>query len=94
MDAGNGEADSENKARMIGAEVKLIDVEPGRFTIDVDKAASAIAPRTRAIIPVDVNGQGVDYEALCALAQARGLSIVCDAVEGLGSKIARSTLRR
>jgi perosamine synthetase len=75
-----------NAARMIGAEVKLVDIEPRRFTIDVDKAAAAIGPRTRAIIPVDVNGRGADYDALCALAEARGLKIVCDAAEGFGSK--------
>ena len=75
-----------NAARMIGAEVKLVEIEPRRFTIDVDKAAAAIGPRTRAIIPVDVNGRGADYDALCALARARGLKVVCDAAEGFGSK--------
>ena len=71
---------------MIGAQVKLVEIEPRRFTIDVDKAAAAIGPRTKAIIPVDVNGRGADYDALCALAQAKGLKIVCDAAEGFGSK--------
>jgi perosamine synthetase len=33
-----------NAARMIGAEVKLVDVEPRRFAIDVDKAAKAVGP--------------------------------------------------
>jgi perosamine synthetase len=81
-----------NAARMIGAKVKLVDVERRRFTIDVGKAAAAIGPHTRAIIPVDVNGRGVDYDALCALAQAKDLRIVCDAAEGLGSKYRGRTL--
>lgn len=75
-----------NAARMIGADVRLIDVEERRFTIDVEKAAEAIGPRTRAIIPVDVNGRGAGYEALAALAQEKGLKIVADAAESLGSK--------
>jgi perosamine synthetase len=75
-----------NAARMIGADVKLTDIEPRRFTIDVEKAAQAIGPRTRAIIPVDVNGRGADYDALDTLAQENGLKIVCDAAESLGSK--------
>src|SRR5437588_3858813 len=75
-----------NAARMIGAEVKLVDAEPRRFTIDVEKAAAAIGPRTRAIVPVDVNGRGADYDALEALAKEKNLNIVCDAAEGLGSK--------
>jgi perosamine synthetase len=75
-----------NAVRMIGASAKLIDVEPRRFTIDVDKVDAAIGPRTRAIIPVDVNGRGADYDALSDLAQRKGLKIVCDAAESLGSK--------
>lgn len=73
-----------NAARMIGAEVKLIDVEPRRFGIDVTKAA--VGPRTRAIVPVDVNGRGADYDALQSLAQEKGLKIICDSAEALGSR--------
>jgi perosamine synthetase len=75
-----------NAARMIGAEVKLVDVEPRRFAIDVNKAAKAIGPRTRAIVPVDVNGRGADYNALESLAREKGLKIICDSAEALGSK--------
>jgi perosamine synthetase len=77
---------SANAARMIGAEVKLVDVEARRFTIDVGKAAKAVGPRTRAIVPVDVNGRGADYNALQLLAQKKGLKIICDSAEALGSK--------
>lgn len=75
-----------NAASMIGATVKLVDVEPRRFTIDVDKARRAIGPKTRAIVPVDVNGRGADYDALTQLATQHDLKIICDAAEGLGSK--------
>jgi perosamine synthetase len=75
-----------NAARMIGADVKLVDVEPRRFAIDVDKAAKAVGPRTRAIVPVDVNGRGADYNALEQLAREKGLKIICDSAEALGSK--------
>jgi perosamine synthetase len=75
-----------NAARMIGAEVKLVDVEPRRFAIDVDKATSAVGPRTRAIVPVDVNGRGADYNALQLLAQEKGLKMICDSAEALGSR--------
>src|SRR5262249_35420339 len=75
-----------NAVRMIGAEVKLVDVEARQFTIDVHKAAAAIGPLTKAIITVEVNGRGADYDALGTLAQVSGLKIVCDAAEGFGSK--------
>src|SRR3954462_13136575 len=35
-----------NAVRLAGAQVKLIDVERDRFTIDVSAAAKAIGPRT------------------------------------------------
>jgi perosamine synthetase len=75
-----------NAVRMIGADVKLVDVEPKRFTIDPERVAAAIGPRTRAIVPVDVNGRGADYDALAALCRRHGLRMICDAAEALGSR--------
>ena len=75
-----------NAVRLAGAKVRLVDIEPQRFTIDIDKVACAIGPHTRAIIPVDVNGRGPDYKALESLAKNKGLFLICDATEGLGSK--------
>lgn len=75
-----------NAVRMAGAAVKLVDVEPEGFTIDVAAAAAAIGRRTRAIVPVDVNGRAADYPALEALCKERDLVLVCDAAEALGSR--------
>ena len=75
-----------NAVRMTGADVKLIDCEPHRLTIDIDKVSAAIGNRTRAIVPVDVNGRGAEYDALERLAAEKGLQLVCDSAEGLGSQ--------
>jgi perosamine synthetase len=75
-----------NAVRLAGADVKLVDVEPYRFTLDLEKTAAAIGPRTKAILPVDVNGRGVDYDSLGKLCAERGLKLVCDAAEALGSR--------
>lgn len=77
-----------NAVRMTGASVKLADVEPQRLTLDVAAAEAAIGPRTRAIVPVDVNGRGADYGALEALCRKHGLRLVCDAAEALASRFA------
>lgn len=77
-----------NAIRLAGAEVRLVDVEPDRFTIDVAAAAAAIGPRTAAIIAVDVNGRAADYRALEELAARHGLALICDAAEALGSRFA------
>jgi perosamine synthetase len=75
-----------NAVRLTGATVRLVDVEPRRFALDVDKAEAAIGPRTRAVVPVDVNGRGADYAALEKLCARRGLELVCDAAEAFGSR--------
>ena len=75
-----------NAVRLTGASVRLVDVEPRRFALDIAKAEAAIGPRTRAIVPVDVNGRGADYTALEALCAKRGLELICDAAEAFGSR--------
>ncbi|MBU6446998.1 MAG: DegT/DnrJ/EryC1/StrS family aminotransferase, partial [Verrucomicrobia bacterium] len=75
-----------NAVRLTGAEVKLVDIEPVRFTIDPNRIRSAIGPRTKAIIPVDVNGRGADYAAIESIAKECGLAVICDSAEALGSK--------
>jgi len=75
-----------NAVRLAGADVKLVDIEPDRFTLDVNKVLKAITPKTRAIMPVDVNGRGADYEALRQICDTYNLHLVCDAAEALGSK--------
>jgi len=72
--------------KLAGAKVKLVDVDPARFAIDIEKLKKSIGPSTRAIISVDVNGRGADYEKLESLAKEKGLFLICDAAEALGSK--------
>ena len=54
--------------------------------IDVDSIAAAITPRTRAIVPTQLNGRTCDMAALMELAEARGLMVIEDAAQALGSK--------
>jgi len=77
-----------NAVRLAGADVKLVDVEPIRFGIDPDGVEAAIGPRTRALVTVDVNGRGADYGRLEPICRAKGLALICDAAEGLGSRYA------
>ena len=74
-----------NAVRMAGAEPILVDVDATTFNVDVAAVERAITPRTRAIIPVHVSGRAADMPRLVALAQARGLKVIEDAAEALGS---------
>lgn len=75
-----------NAVRLAGAQVKLVDIESTRFTIDPSRVQSVIGKKTKAIIAVDVNGRGADYQALEAICKEFGLHLVCDSAEAFGSK--------
>lgn len=76
---------SANAVRYVGATPIFVDVEPGTFTIDPDKAASCVSPRTRAIMPVHLYGHPADMDAITAIAADHNLAVIEDATEALGS---------
>lgn len=63
------------------------DIIPGTYTLDPQAVARAITPKTVAIMPVNVFGCPPDYEAFAQLSQGKGLKLVYDSAQGLGSKI-------
>ncbi len=54
-----------------GARIVLVDTAPDAYTMDMEKLAQALTPRTKAIIGVDLAGVMCDYPALIALAESR-----------------------
>jgi dTDP-4-amino-4,6-dideoxygalactose transaminase len=54
--------------------------------IDAGAVAAAITPRTRAILPTQLNGRTADMDALSAIARKHDLVIVEDAAQALGSR--------
>ena len=54
--------------------------------IDPVAAERAVTPRTRAILPTQLNGRTADMQALDAIARRHGLVIVEDAAQALGSR--------
>ena len=63
---------------MAGARPVFADVDPDRLTLDPEAAASAVTPRTRAILPVHLYGQAADMRALEAVASRHQLALVED----------------
>jgi dTDP-4-amino-4,6-dideoxygalactose transaminase len=70
---------------MVGATPVLAECGPDHM-LDAADAEQRITPRTRAIMPVQVNGRTCDMDALAAVAVRHGLHIVEDAAQGLGSR--------
>ena len=64
----------------------FVDIEPTTYNIDPDRIEAAVTPRTRAILTVDVFGQPADYDAIEGIARRRGLELIVDSCESIGSE--------
>jgi dTDP-4-amino-4,6-dideoxygalactose transaminase len=71
----------------LGARPVIVDVdEYGQ--ISVEAVRRAIAPQTRAILPVHYAGQACDLTEILALAEQHGITVVEDAAHAAGSEYA------
>jgi dTDP-4-amino-4,6-dideoxygalactose transaminase len=71
---------------LCGARPVLVDVEPDTYNIDVRLVEAAITPRTRAILPVHMNGHAVDMDPLMEIARRHGLRVVEDVCHAAGAR--------
>jgi dTDP-4-amino-4,6-dideoxygalactose transaminase len=69
--------------RYLGADVKLVDIDPATLNIDPALVEAAITPRTKAIIPVHYAGLAADMPAILDIARRHGLKVVEDAAHAL-----------
>lgn len=69
--------------RYLGADVKLVDIDPATLNIDIAAVEAAITPRTKVVMPVHYAGLAADMPALLALTQPRGIKVVEDAAHAL-----------
>jgi len=69
----------------VGAVPVPVELGPDHM-IDPAAVDAAVSPRTKAIMPTQLNGRTCDMDALDAIAQKHDLLIVEDAAQALGSK--------
>lgn len=69
---------------LAGATPVLVDVRPD-YNMDPVALAQAITPRTRALMPVHLNGRVCDMAAIQAVATAHGVPVIEDAAQALGA---------
>ena len=70
----------------MGAKIVFADIHPRTFNIDPAEVARKISDRTRAIIPVHLFGQASAIDDILALAAPRGIRVVEDCAQAIGSK--------
>lgn len=71
---------------MTGAKPVLADIESDTFTISIDSIKKKISKKTKAIIPVHLNGRAPDMDSLLEIGKKYGIKIIEDAAQALGSK--------
>src|SRR3989338_9636586 len=73
-------------AMLLGAKGVLVDARPDLPTMDVSQLEREVTARTRAIMPVHLNGRAVDMTAVNQVAKEYGLLVVEDAAQALFSR--------
>jgi len=69
-----------------GAKPVFVDIEPDTFNIDPTKIDAAVTDKAKAVMPVHLYGQMADMDPIMALAEARGLAVIEDAAQAIGSQ--------
>jgi dTDP-4-amino-4,6-dideoxygalactose transaminase len=69
--------------RYLGADVRLVDIDPATLNIGPAAVEAAITPATRAILPVHYAGLAADMPALLDIARRHGVKVVEDAAHAL-----------
>ena len=70
----------------IGGKPILVDIKEEDFLMDVDKIEEVITPKTKAILPVHLNGRVCQIDRLLEIAKKHNLLIIEDAAQALGTE--------
>jgi dTDP-4-amino-4,6-dideoxygalactose transaminase len=70
----------------VGAKPVFIDIQPDSFNLDPAKLEAAVTSKTRAVMPVHLFGLPADLDPVLAVARAKGLVVVEDAAQAIGSQ--------
>jgi len=70
----------------VGATTVFADIDERTWCLSADSFEACITPRTRAVIPVDLYGNMPDWDAIREVAERRGIAVIEDAAEAVGSE--------
>lgn len=70
----------------VGATPVFADVDRKTWCLSATSLEERLTPKTKAVVAVDLYGSMPDYDALSRICQARGVPLVEDAAEAIGSE--------
>lgn len=71
---------------IVGATIVIVDVDPDTMLSDYDAIENAVTKRTKAIMPVSIFGNPLDYGRLQRIKEKYNLCIIEDAACALGAR--------
>ena len=76
-----------NAVELIGAKAVFVDVERTSLCMDLEAMKAAVTDRTRAVMLVSINGRyPKDLQAFADFCQEKGIHLIEDAAQSLGSR--------
>ena len=70
----------------LGAKPVFVDIDPVTFNIDPNRIEAAVTERTRMIVPVHLYGLMADMDPVMEIAERRGLTVMEDGAQAIGSE--------
>jgi perosamine synthetase len=70
-----------------GARLRLLEVDPATYCVDIAALEHALEEHPKAVITVDVFGLPADYAAIEPMLTERGVTLICDAACSLGGAV-------
>lgn len=71
---------------LLGAIPIFVDINPRTFNMDPSLLEKAITSKTKAVMPVSLYGQCVDFDAIHAITEKYNLPVIEDAAQSFGAR--------
>jgi perosamine synthetase len=76
-----------NAVTQVGATAVIVDIDPLTWGLSAESVMAGLSPRTKAVIPVHLYGHPVDMEPIVRLCRSRGVAVIEDCAEAIGSRV-------